>query len=176
MNLKIDYLDYLECVLKILSSDITRSFDIDEIKLFYNKDSDIKIDNNAQRHFERLYENKYIERTGNSRRYRIMPLAKSIIDNHGSLSAHLELIENERLKKENEESELKKLQLKNLELQNDNLEFLQTIRDKESKIRELEFKIKKIELLKQYWWVMLVCIFLGGFLKELLDRIISYMQ
>ncbi|MDD2799797.1 MAG: hypothetical protein PHV20_14500 [Bacteroidales bacterium] len=173
MNLKVDYLDYLEYVLGILNSDISRGFNIDDIKLFYNKKSDIKIDNNAQRHFEKLYENKYIERTGNSRLYRIIPEIKSKIDNYGSLSAYLELIENDRLKKENEESEFKKIQLKNLELQNENLEFSKTIRDKESKIRELEFKIKKIELLKQYWWFIGICIFLGALLKELLDILIA---
>lgn len=173
MNDKIDYLDYLEYVLEILNSDISRGFNIDDIMIFYNKKADRKIDRKSQLHFERLYENKYIERTGNSRLYRIKPEIKSIIDEYGSLSAHLELIEKERLKNENEESELKKLQLKNLELQNENLEFSKTIRDKESKIRELEFKIKKIELLKQYWWFIGICIFLGALLKELLDIFIA---
>lgn len=118
MNLKFDYLDYLEYVLRILNSDISRGFNIDDIKLYYNKESDIKIDNNAQRHFERLYENKYIERTGNSRLYRIKPDIKSIIDKYGSLSAHLEFIEKESIRKEIKETEFKKLQSENLILQN----------------------------------------------------------
>jgi|GEM_PF-3511684 len=129
MNFKIDYLDYLEYVLDILNSDISRGFNIDDIMIFYNKKTDIKIDRKSQIHFERLYENKYIERTGNSRLYRIKPEIKSIIDEYGSLSAHLEFIEKERLKKENEESELKKLHTENLTLQNTLLE-LQTKQQK----------------------------------------------
>lgn len=123
------YLDYLECVLKSLSSNFERGLNIDEIMSFYNKNSDQKITRSDQKHFEGLYENKYIERTGNSRLYRIKPEIKSIIDEYGSLSAYLELLEKERLKKENEESELKKLHTENLTLQNTLLE-LQTKQQK----------------------------------------------
>lgn len=66
-----------------------------------------------------------------------------------------------------------KLKNRNLELQNENLEFSQTIREQESKIRHLELKIKSLELIKQYWWFIGLCIFLGGFLKEILDKVIA---
>lgn len=163
------YIDYLEYVLKNLNENFSRGFNIDDIKSYYNKASSEKIDNETQRHFEKLYENKFIERTGNSRVYKIIPEIKVIIDNYGSLSAYLELLENERLKKENEDNELKKLQRKNFELQNENFEFSKTIRTQESEIRELELKIKGIELLKQYWWFIGLCIFAGGILAELIN-------
>lgn len=163
------YIDYLEYVLKNLNENFSRGFNIDDIKSYYNKASSEKIDNETQRHFEKLYENKFIERTGNSRVYKIIPEIKVIIDNYGSLSAYLELLENERLKKENEDNELKKLQRKNFELQNENFEFSKTIRTQESEIRELELKIKGIELLKQYWWFIGLCIFAGGILAKLIN-------
>lgn len=163
------YIEYLECVLKSLSNNYSKGLNIDNIMSFYNKNSTEKIDYEAQRHFEKLYENKYIERTGNSRIYKIKPEIKVIIDNYGSLSTYLELLENERLKKENEENELKELQRKNLELQNENFEFSKTIRTQESKIRELELKIKGIEILKQYWWFIGLCIFIGGILANILN-------
>ena len=65
------------------------------------------------------------------------------------VSVYLELCEIERNKKENEETELKKLQVKNLELQNDNLKYSETLREKELRIIDLELKIKGIELIKQ---------------------------
>lgn len=174
--MEMEYLNYLECVLKSLSNNFERGLNIDEIMSFYNKNSDQKITRSDQKHFEELYENVYIHRTGTSRKYRILPDIKSIIDKYGSLSARIEFIEKERLKKESEESEFKRLQLKNLNLQNENLEFSQTIREQEAKIRNLELKIKGIELLKQYWWFILLCIFLGGFLKEPLDILLTYIR
>jgi hypothetical protein len=74
------------------------------------------------------------------------------------------------------EENTEKLKTKNLELQNENLEFSQTIRDQEAKIRNLEIKIKGFELIKQYWWFIGLCIFVGGILKELLDLLIAYMR
>lgn len=163
------YIGYLEFVLKCLSNNFSKGLNIDDIMSYYNKNSTEKIDNEIQRHFERLYENKYIERTGNSRIYKIIPEIKVIIDNYGSLSAYLELLENNRLKKANEENELNGLQRKNLELTNEKLEFSKTIRTQESKIRELELKIKGIELLKQYWWFIGLCLLAGGLLAELIN-------
>jgi hypothetical protein len=71
---------------------------------------------------------------------------------------------------------IEKLKTKNLELQNENLEFSKTIRQQEAKIRHLELKIKGIELIKQYWWFIGLCIFVGVGLKELLDILIAYIK
>jgi len=68
---------------------------------------------------------------------------------------------------------IEKLKTKNLELQNENLEFSQTIREQESKIRLLELKIKGIELIKQYWWFIGLCISAGVVLKEIVDILIT---
>jgi len=80
----------------------------------------------------------------------------------------------DELKQFNDENELKLLQLINLKLQNENFEFSQTIREKEAKIRDLELKIKGIELLKQYKWFIGICIFVGGILWQLLGLLIEY--
>jgi len=71
---------------------------------------------------------------------------------------------------------IEKLKTKNLELQNENLEFSQTIREQEAKIRHLELKIKGIELIKQYWWFIGLCIFVGGLLLKLLEIAIAYVR
>lgn len=93
---------------------------------------------------------------------------KNFLDNGGFVKLfqdELDTIE----KTENVE----KLKTKNLELQNENLEFSQTIRKHEAAIRDLEIKIKGIELLKQYWWFIGLCIFSGGILKEFIDLLIA---
>lgn len=58
-----------------------------------------------------------------------------------------------------------------LKLQKDSLEYQLTIRDKEEIIRNLEIKLKRIELIKQYRWfigfILTACTVLG----VLLDRI-----
>ena len=60
-----------------------------------------------------------------------------------------------------------------LKLQKENFEYLKTIRDKEEIIRNLEIRLKRIELIKQYRWfigfILTACIILGG----LLDRLIQ---
>ena len=71
------------------------------------------------------------------------------------------------------ETKLKEqLEIKNLKLQNENLEYSKTIRDQEARIRDLEEQNKFIELLKGYWWVLLICVGIGAALLELLDRIV----
>jgi len=76
-----------------------------------------------------------------------------------------ELIQQAKLdSNEQLDTELKKLQKKSLEYQ-------ETIRDKEEIIRNLEIKLKRIELIKQYRWfigfILATCTTLG----VLLDRI-----
>lgn len=53
-----------------------------------------------------------------------------------------------------EENALKQLQKDNLKLQNENLEYAKTIREQEQKIRVLDHKLKIVELIKVYWWVI----------------------
>ena len=131
------YIDYLEYVLKNLNENFSRGFNIDDIKSYYNKASSEKIDNETQRHFEKLYENKFIEKTGNSRVYKIIPEIKVIIDNYGSLSAYLELLENERLKKENEDNELKNCREKILNYKMKILNFQRQLEHKNQKLENL---------------------------------------
>lgn len=64
------------------------------------------------------------------------------------------------------------LELDNLQLQNENLKYSQTIRDQQTRIRNLEEQIKFIELLKQYWWVLFICIGIGIYIGNLLDKLL----
>ena len=170
-----EYLGYLDYTLKRLSEKFSVGLNLSDLPYEYKKITGEWIDSETQKHFESLYNNTYFESMGNYK-HKILPEVKTIIDKYGSLSAYLELCEIERNKKENEETELKKLQVKNLELQNDNLKYSETLREKELRIVDLELKIKGIELIKQYWWFIGLCIFAGGLLKEPLDILITYMK
>jgi len=70
--------------------------------------------------------------------------------------------------KEQLDVELKKIQKESLEYQ-------KTIREKEEIIRNLEIKLKRIELIKQYRWfigfILTACIVLGGFLDRLIQML-----
>ena len=48
-----------------------------------------------------------------------------------------------------------------LKLQKDSLEYQLTIRDKEEIIRNLDIKLKRIELIKQYYWVLGIILTIG---------------
>lgn len=54
----------------------------------------------------------------------------------------------------NEANEFKLLEKKNLELQNEALSYQKTIRDQENRIRDLDERIKKFEMLKNYEWLI----------------------
>ena len=60
-----------------------------------------------------------------------------------------------------------------LKLQKENLKYLTSIRDKEEIIRNLEIRLKKIELVKQYRWfigfILTSCTILGVLLDRLLQ-------
>jgi hypothetical protein len=59
-----------------------------------------------------------------------------------------------------------------LKLQKDSLEYQLTIREQQDRIRNLEEKTKFIELLKGYWWVLIISGGIGAVLLELLDKIV----
>lgn len=54
----------------------------------------------------------------------------------------------------NEANELKLLEKKNLELQNEALSYQKTIRVQEDRIRDLDERVKKFEMLKNYEWLI----------------------
>jgi hypothetical protein len=59
-----------------------------------------------------------------------------------------------------------------LKLQKDSLDYQLTIREQQDRIRNLEEQNKFIELLKGYWWVLLICIGIGAGLLEFWDTIV----
>lgn len=71
--------------------------------------------------------------------------------------------ENKGLENPVDENELKRLQ-------KDSLEYQLTIRGQQDRIRNLEEQIKTIELLKGYWWVLLICLGIGTYIGTLLDK------
>jgi len=149
-----EYLDYLNYTLKRLSEKFSEGLILSNLRSEYKELSGEWIDTETQAHFESLYENEYFARIGTTYKHKISPKAKEIVDEFGSLSTYLELCELERNKKENEETEFKKLQVKNLELQNENLQFSQTIRKQEAIIRKLDILTKFIDFLKAVKWVI----------------------
>jgi hypothetical protein len=83
-------------------------------------------------------------------------------------------VANDRLTKELMQQEQidSKAQLETeiLKLQKDSLEYQLTIRGQQDRIRNLEEQIKTIELLKGYWWVLLICLGIGTYIGTLLDK------
>jgi hypothetical protein len=75
--------------------------------------------------------------------------------------------EKELIKAEEKESLDSELKI----LQRESLEYQIKIRDQSDRIRDLDEQIKMINLLKEYWWFIGVCILIGGLLKEFLERI-----
>jgi len=76
-----------------------------------------------------------------------------------------ELIQQAKLaSKEHAETEI-------LKLQKDSLEYQLTIREQQDRIRNLEEQNKFIELLKGYWWVLIICLGIGRLLGMLWDKI-----
>ena len=76
--------------------------------------------------------------------------------------------------KQENELELKQRENENLDseiklLQKDKLLYEQKIRAQNDRIRNLEEQIKFVNLLKQYWWFIGVCITIGIFLVKVWD-------
>jgi hypothetical protein len=59
-----------------------------------------------------------------------------------------------------------------LKLQKDSLEYQLTIRGQQDRIRNLEEQNKFIELLKGYWWLLIICLGIGTYIGTLLDKLI----
>lgn len=69
--------------------------------------------------------------------------------------------------KKQAEKETLESDLKNL--QKESLLHKQTIRDQESRIRDLKEELKFMSLIKHYWWFIGACLVLGYTVRELLD-------
>lgn len=83
------------------------------------------------------------------------------------------LVEKEdKEQKELNKSELnEKLEIEIKVLQKDNLEYQRKIREQTDRIRNLDEQIKSISLLKQYWWVICLCIGIGIFIGKILEQL-----
>jgi len=80
-----------------------------------------------------------------------------ILDKHKTYSAYYKHIhEEEDFNKQKSQREADVL-----DLEKDKLNYTKTIREPESTIRNLEIKLKRIELLKQYWWLLGVILAAG---------------
>jgi hypothetical protein len=165
--------DFLDFSLLKLNEVYPKGLQISNLAHMYNREKEIWIDDKQQKHFLELYEYKQIEKYGTTWNYKITAETKVIVDNYGNYSSYIRHLAVSQLEKEKEENELKKLKIKNIELQNENLEFSKTIREQESRIRNLEEQNNFFELLKSYWWFILTCLGIGVTLGKNLDTIIS---
>ncbi|WP_338731410.1 hypothetical protein [Mangrovimonas cancribranchiae] len=69
------------------------------------------------------------------------------------------------------EKQKNKLDLEIKILQKDKLEYEETIREQNDRIRNLTEDLKFISLIQKYWWVILTCIGIGWSLGEILDKL-----
>ncbi len=114
-------------------------------------------------------------------------LSRGILGNSGGGILHIDNLGDlackrggwlKHLKKEAELESKKEakgeLEIENLKLQNENLEYKRTIREQNEIITKLEIKLKTIELIKAYWWVIIASIGIGIFIRKLWDMAVSY--
>jgi SMC interacting uncharacterized protein involved in chromosome segregation len=87
----------------------------------------------------------------------------------GGWLKHLELKEQQATEENTNKLENEKLERKLKLQQSENLEYQTTIRDQESRIRNLTEDLKFMSLIKHYWWFILTCIGIGWFVGETLD-------
>jgi len=67
---------------------------------------------------------------------------------------------------ENEE-EKNKLEKEKLSLETENLKYKQTIRDQEQRIRDLNEQNSTFQLIKNYWWLLLLLLSIGYFIGKI---------
>ncbi len=167
------HLHFLDYLLPILSKSPDGAF-IDDIAYDYNKEYGISFDTDEIDHFESLYEYQYFTfpYSDLNRTAKIRPETKEIIKTYGSLSKYLDIIEESKAKEQAKLDNKEQLETEVLKLQKENFEYSQTIRNQEARIRNLEEQNKFIELLKGYWWLLLICIGIGAGLLELWDIVV----
>ena len=89
-----------------------------------------------------------IEREGSN--FIISSIYYHDINNYGGYIKYLDA-----LKEANKEKiEIKKSQKLNIELQNKELQYQETIRDRDEKISKLDLKLKRFEFIQKWWWLI----------------------
>ncbi|WP_298238440.1 hypothetical protein [uncultured Algibacter sp.] len=97
----------------------------------------------------------------------ITGLTERFLKNGGFTKIESDLKSDSDLKKDKESLDLE-IKL----LQKDKLQYEETIREQNDRIRDLTEKLKLISLIQKYWWVVLTCIGIGWSLGEVLDRLV----
>ena len=162
------YLKFLDFILDILSEKYGSESTLINLSHKYNKKFNIEIKYDEIEYLEDKYFNDLFEPIGNLGLFKLTPTAKDIKDTFGSYSNYFESHNQEIVNCQ----EIKELEKENLNLDIENKKYLKTIRVQESRIRDLEEQTKFIELLKLYWWILLVCLVIGIGIKELWDIIV----
>ncbi|MBW8326583.1 MAG: hypothetical protein K0M50_17595 [Prolixibacteraceae bacterium] len=94
-----------------------------------------------------------------------------IIAKNGGWLTHLENEAKSKLEQQSKVDTNEKLDIELKILQKEKLEYESTIRDKEETIRSLTIKLKRMELFKQYYWLLGIILAFGIGIGKLWDII-----
>jgi hypothetical protein len=92
------------------------------------------------------------------------------ISKEGGWLKHLDKLKQTHLLQQAKLDSKDQLETEILKLQKDSLEYQLTIREQQDRIRNLEEQTKSIELLKGYWWALLICLGIGTYIGTVLDK------
>lgn len=171
-DIEFEYADY--CV-----SELRDSFPSPSSVDWRNKkrlNLDERLDNRQQAEILAILEaDNWIERYQQSRMFRLQKSKIEILKEYSSYSNYRKSSDKENQLLKSSFNDKSQLETEVLKLQKESLEYLTTIRDKEEIIRNLEIRLKRIELIKQYKWfigfILTACTILGAFLDRILQMI-----
>lgn len=130
----------------------------------YEKKFKIEITQDEIQYLEEKFFYDLFDPIGNVGLFKLSTSAKDLIDSYGSYSNYIES-QNQGI---SNYQEVKELERKKLELQNENLEYQQTLRDRNEKISKLELKLKRFQFIEKWWWLITaILIVLGKILYDL---------
>ncbi|RLJ69095.1 hypothetical protein CLV86_0489 [Lacinutrix venerupis] len=161
--------DNRDLILEFLSENRDRHFNQMELKqkLFpeLNKDQ-------VKELLQQIIEYKSsLMRVGTESTIGILPVKHSGLIDDFLLKGGFNKIESD-LKSDSEfDKEKNKLDLEIKLLQKNKLEYEETIREQNNRIRNLTEDLKFISLIQKYWWVVITCIGIGWSLGEILDKL-----
>ncbi len=82
----------------------------------------------------------------------------SVLREYGSYSNYYKILQQQK------DQHIKDIDLQRRinELQNESLEYQKTVRERDDKIAKLDIKLKRLELIQKWWWLISIILLLSG--------------
>ena len=139
---------------------------IDDLMDKFQKETGKTQDDQLWNKISRICEDdNLIERINNGYMYQITSKGLDIFFTHGS---YLNFIKSQN-DYDNRQKEIENLNFKVSQLQADNLEYQTKLREKTEEISTLDLKLKRLEFIQKWWWLLGVLVFIAGFVLRHLE-------